>query len=116
MAWKELFSVDEIKPDERKVVSIDEKEILIIRTVHNIFALEARCPHLNLSLKGGRVSEDDILTCPYHHSQFDLHTGAVKAWSTWPPGIGKAIGKISRERPLVTYDVKVEKGSLFVNI
>jgi len=116
MAWRELFSVDDIKVDERKVVTIEDNDILIIRTGHNVFAVEARCPHLNLPLKRGRVSEDDVLTCPYHHSKFDLHTGEVRDWSTWPPGIGKAVGKLSKEKPLKIYPVKIEDNKLFIDL
>ena len=116
MAWRKLFEIDDIQPGERKIVTIEDDDILIIRTTHNVFAITARCPHLNLPLKRGKVSDDDILTCPFHHSQFDLHTGKVKAWSTWPPGIGKAAAMLSKEEPLTTYPVKIEKDILYIDI
>ncbi len=65
-----------------------------------IFALENRCAH-----KGGPLSEGIVhgcrVTCPLHNWVFDLETGS-------------AVGPDEGEVP--TYQVKVEKGVIFLNL
>jgi len=115
MNWIKVLSKDELANGERTVVDAGERSILLIHEGGQIYALESRCPHMRLPLKGAKI-EGTTLTCPWHHSAFDLETGDVKAWSPWPPGVGKMLGALSREKALEVFPTKVEEGSIWVDV
>jgi 3-phenylpropionate/trans-cinnamate dioxygenase ferredoxin subunit len=58
--------------------------------------------------------EGTIITCPHHHSQFDLRDGHVVRWTDWE-GAKLGIGKLLRHaRPLRTFAVKIEGENILV--
>ena len=116
MNWVKALSQDELPEGERRVIKIGERSILLIHHEGQIYAMESACPHMRLPLKGGRLMEDGAIICPWHHSAFDLRTGDVKAWSPWPPGVGRMLGAISREKALPVFPTKVEEGSIWVGL
>ena len=113
MNWVRALDQDELTEGERRVVKLGERSVLLIHHQGQVYALASACPHMRLPLKGGKVEEGTI-TCPWHHSSFDLRTGDVKAWSPWPPAVGRMLGALSREKALPLYPVKVEEGSVWV--
>jgi len=113
MNWIEAIPESALAEGDKKVVRLGEQSILLIRHQGRIFATEPACPHMRLPLKGGKV-EDGTLTCPWHHSAFDLETGDVKAWSPWPPAVGRMLGSLRREHALKIYATKVEDGTIWV--
>lgn len=115
MNWIKALPETELSNGERTVVEAGERSILLIHSEGTIYALESRCPHMRLPLKGAQV-EGTTLTCPWHHSAFDLRTGDVQDWSPWPPAVGKMLGVLRRERALTVYPVKVEDGAIWVEI
>lgn len=116
MNWIQALAEARLPEGAREVVALGAKNILLIHTNGEIFAVDSACPHLRLPLKGGRITEDCGLVCPWHHSAFDLRTGDVKDWSPWPPGVGAFLGKLSRKKTLKTYHVKVEAGMIWVQV
>jgi nitrite reductase/ring-hydroxylating ferredoxin subunit len=116
MNWVKVLPQDELDEGERCVVKIGERSILLIHHQGQIHAMESACPHMRLPLKGGKLTEDDAIVCPWHHSAFDLRTGDVKDWSPWPPGVGRVLGAISREKALPVFPTKVEEGSVWVGL
>lgn len=115
MEWVETIAEDELAEGERKVVRANGRSILMIREDGQIYAVGSACPHMRLPLKGARV-EEHTLTCPWHHSQFDLRTGDVQAWSPWPPAVGRMLGALSREKALPVYPTRVEGNKIWVGI
>jgi nitrite reductase/ring-hydroxylating ferredoxin subunit len=113
--WIRALPETDLPNGERTVVDAGERSILLIHGEGQIYALESRCPHMRLPLKGATV-EGTTLTCPWHHSAFDLRTGDVQAWSPWPPAVGKMLGALRRERALKIYPVKVEDGAIWVQV
>ena len=81
-----------------------------------LHALDNACPHLKLPLQKGKITEDGAIVCPWHRSAFDLATGSVKAWCTWPPVMGKVMGAISQESAVSVFPVRVEEGSIWIDI
>lgn len=61
------------------------------------------------------MAQSRFRICPFHHSAFDLKTGNVKEWSPWPPGLGRILGAISREKALKVYATKLEDGYVWVS-
>jgi nitrite reductase/ring-hydroxylating ferredoxin subunit len=74
------------------------------------------CPHMGAALDGGDVTEGGTIVCPRHHSAFDLRTGKVSEWAPWPPGVGRILGGISREKPLPVFPTRIEQGSIWVGL
>jgi nitrite reductase/ring-hydroxylating ferredoxin subunit len=115
MNWAKALPESELSEGERKVVKIDGHSILLVREQGQIHAIASACPHMRLPLKGGKI-KDSTITCPWHHSAFDLQTGDVKAWSPWPPAVGKMLGALRREHALPVFPTKVEDGAIWVGI
>jgi nitrite reductase/ring-hydroxylating ferredoxin subunit len=49
----------------------------------NVYAINARCPHLNLPMKKGKIAMDEttgvpVLTCSFHNSKFRLDNGTLR--------------------------------------
>jgi nitrite reductase/ring-hydroxylating ferredoxin subunit len=116
MNWIKVLPQDELPEDARQVVKAADRDILLINHQDQIHAVDNRCPHMGASLVRGEVTDEGTIICPRHHSAFDLHTGDVKDWSPWPPGVGRVLGTISRERALRVFPTKVEEGSIWVGL
>jgi nitrite reductase/ring-hydroxylating ferredoxin subunit/uncharacterized membrane protein len=63
--------------DQMKLVHVDEARIVVAHTDSGYAAFQDRCTH-----KGGPLSDGVLICgtvqCPWHGSQFDVHTGQVK--------------------------------------
>jgi nitrite reductase/ring-hydroxylating ferredoxin subunit len=115
MNWMQALAQDELPEGARQVVRLADRSILLIRHQGQVYALASACPHMRLPLKGAQI-EGHTLTCPWHHSAFDLQTGDVREWSPWPPAVGRMLGALSRKKALPLYPTKVEDGSIWVGI
>lgn len=73
----EVCRVEEIKSLGKKVIVIDEHEILLIHAESKYYAVDNLCPHAQTRLISGIV-EDGTLTCSNHGTCFDLKSGAVR--------------------------------------
>jgi 3-phenylpropionate/trans-cinnamate dioxygenase ferredoxin subunit len=115
MSWVEVATFEELTDGSMKMVKVDGYEILLARVGENYYSAENRCPHMGGNLSRGRL-EGTIVTCPRHHSQFDLADGHVIRWTDFT-GLKKSIGKLFKSpRPLKTYHVKVEGEKVFVKL
>jgi uncharacterized membrane protein/nitrite reductase/ring-hydroxylating ferredoxin subunit len=87
--WKEIrvaeaqspFKVaaaDELKLNQMKLVHVANRRIVIGRTENGYVAFDDRCTHRGGSLAGGAMICGTV-QCPWHGSQFDVNSGAVKA-------------------------------------
>jgi nitrite reductase/ring-hydroxylating ferredoxin subunit/uncharacterized membrane protein len=87
----EVARSDELEIDQMKLVHIDDVRVVVARTEDGWVAFEDHCTHRGGSLADG-VMICGTVQCPWHGSQFDVRTGAVKA--------GPA------ERSISTYEVE----------
>src|SRR5215203_2698172 len=69
---------DELKVNQMKLVHLDDKRIVICKTENGYAAFDDHCTHRGGSLAGGSMICGTV-QCPWHGSQFDVHTGMVKA-------------------------------------
>jgi len=109
----EVASVLEFADGEMRQVDVEGHEILIARVGETFFASDARCPHLHGHLAKGTL-EGTIVTCPLHHSQFDLTDGHNVRWTDWS-GPVKTMAELARHpRPLRVYEVEVSDGKVHI--
>lgn len=67
-------SVTELEQRPFKVVTIEDRHILLLRADGQIRALDSRCPHMGYPLSQGTI-KDGVLRCHWHHWRFDLASG-----------------------------------------
>jgi 3-phenylpropionate/trans-cinnamate dioxygenase ferredoxin subunit len=106
---------NELHSGQMKMFNLGKREILLARVGDTLYAADNRCPHMGGSLSEGKL-EKTIVTCPRHHSQFDLTDGHVVRWTDWS-GIKLSLAKtVKSPRPVNTYKVKVEGGKVMVEV
>jgi uncharacterized membrane protein/nitrite reductase/ring-hydroxylating ferredoxin subunit len=69
--------VNELKVDQMKLLRVGDKRIVLARSAKGYVAFDDRCTHRGGSLAGGTMICGTV-QCPWHGSQFDVETGAVK--------------------------------------
>lgn len=116
MNWIKVISQDELPANGRKVVKVEQRNILLLNHNNQVFAIENSCPHLKLPLQKGKITDEGAIVCPFHRSAFDLETGNPTTWIPFPPGIGKVMGMISKEKALSVFPTRVEEGSIWVGV
>lgn len=116
MDWIRALGVSELLPGTQRRVRVGGHTVRLVSQSDRIFAVSDTCPHMKLSLEGGRITSDCFIICPHHRSAFDLRTGEPRDWTPWPPGIGRVLGMISGEKPLPTYETRVLDGDIWVRV
>lgn len=116
MAWKDGVDFAQLQQVQRHVSTIDGTKILFIWHENTVYAVQSQCPHFKLPLAKGKITKDCAIVCPFHKSEFDLHTGDVKCWSTWPPAIGPLLGKVRKQEKLQIYTTRIYEGMVQVEL
>jgi nitrite reductase/ring-hydroxylating ferredoxin subunit/uncharacterized membrane protein len=73
-----VASRDELDVDQVKLLHANGRRIALARTEEGYVAFDDHCPHRGGSLAGGTMICGTV-QCPWHGSQFDVRSGAVKA-------------------------------------
>jgi nitrite reductase/ring-hydroxylating ferredoxin subunit len=108
-------NVNEFKEGSKKKVSVEGKEILLVRVDGNYYAIGNRCAHMGGDLSAGTL-EGIIITCPRHGSQFDIRNGENIRWLKGS-GFAAAVGKaLKSPRSLPVYKVKVEGDTISIEV
>jgi 3-phenylpropionate/trans-cinnamate dioxygenase ferredoxin subunit len=98
----------------RKIIA-GGRAILLARVKGQYYAVDAICPHLEGDLSEGTL-RDTIITCPMHHSQFDIRDGHVARWTDLT-GITLSIdSRAHPPRPLKHYPVRVEGDRILITL
>jgi nitrite reductase/ring-hydroxylating ferredoxin subunit len=97
-----VFAIDdkELAEAGMKLVNIGETPVLLARQKGKLYAVDNRCAHMECPLSAG-VLEGFIIKCPCHDWKFDIRTGEFID---------------APEIKLAVYQVKVEKGKIFVKV
>lgn len=69
---------DALKPNQMQLLRMGERRIVLARTEEHYVAFDDRCTHRGGSLAGG-IMTCGTVACPWHGSQFDVESGAVRA-------------------------------------
>jgi len=113
--FMEVPGGNELQSGQMKMFNLGRREILLARVGDDFYAADNRCPHMSGNLSEGKLDKT-IVTCPRHHSQFDLTDGHVVRWTDWS-GIKLSMGKIAKPpRPVNTYKVKLDGGKVMVEV
>jgi 3-phenylpropionate/trans-cinnamate dioxygenase ferredoxin subunit len=96
----------EVEPGKMKAVKVEGKDMLLVNVGGNFYAINLKCTHAGGDLSKGTL-EGNIVTCPKHHSKFDVTTGKLVS----PPKMGLFHPKADDE---TTYQVKVEKDDVLI--
>jgi 3-phenylpropionate/trans-cinnamate dioxygenase ferredoxin subunit len=111
----EIPGGSDLKSGEMKMFKLGDREILLARVDDTFYVADNRCPHMSGNLSQGKL-EKTIVTCPRHHSQFDLVDGHVIRWTGYS-GIKLSMTKLMKSpRPVKTYKVKAEGGKVMVEV
>jgi nitrite reductase/ring-hydroxylating ferredoxin subunit len=116
MNWIQVLAENELPPNERKVVKVENRSILLVHHNNKIYALENSCPHMKLPLKKGKITDEGSIVCPFHRSAFDLTTGNPTGWITFPPGINKVMALVSKEKAVSVFPTRVEAGNILIGV
>ena len=138
-----IGTVDEISPGERKLVTIEGREIGVFNVHGEFYALRNRCPHQGGALCKGRVSgfvtarvpgeyeytrKGEILRCQWHGWEYDIKTGQswvdpssvrVRSYEVEVAqieGEGEMAGLVKGPYVAETYEVTVDERYLVVEI
>ncbi len=111
----DVAAMDDVVDGTLRLITVEDKELLLARVGGEFFAADERCPHM-----GGRLSKGTlkgtIIVCPRHGSRFDLRDGRVAAWTS-ATGLALSVAKTLRPpRPLRVYPVQVVEGRVLVDI
>lgn len=101
MEWVRLCGEDEVA--EGAVVSADVggSRLMAVRLGGRVHVADRTCTHEDADLSCGFVSPEGV-RCPLHLSVFDVESGMPMN----PPA----------QDPIMTYNVKIESGAVFVEV
>jgi nitrite reductase/ring-hydroxylating ferredoxin subunit len=84
MSWHRIASVHDVKRGERRVVTVEGKELALVHSEEGLWCIAARCPHTGGPLGSGEFS-DHTIVCPLHKWKFDLRDGTHQRDPRCPP-------------------------------
>jgi nitrite reductase/ring-hydroxylating ferredoxin subunit len=99
--YLKLCEISDVPAGGMRQFYLREKEFLVVELGGQFYCLDGRCTHAGAPLSEGTL-KDNILTCPWHYSRFNITTGAVIR--------GPA------EDPLTLYRIKLENGQIFIDL
>lgn len=75
MNWIKIIPIENLSDEDFITkVNVSGKNICLIRTEGEIYAVQNKCPHAGAQLSNGWCSNGNIV-CPHHRQEFDLKTG-----------------------------------------
>jgi len=97
-----VADLDELKVDEIRAVNVAGVRIALYRLGDQIFATSDICTHAGCLFSDSGYTQNEEVECGCHSSRFNFKTGTV----TQEPAV----------EPLKSYPMKVENGSVLIEI
>lgn len=95
-----ICAAEDLKPGKTLRIVISDHPIALVRAkTGELFALDDKCSHGEISLSEGFV-DDSTIECWAHGAKFDLATGKPLSLPAY--------------EPVNTYEVLVENGDIFI--
>lgn len=114
MGYVTVARAEEVLPGQTQLLQVGQHPILLVNDGGAFYALQGLCAHQNLPLLGGNVWQG-VLDCPWHHFQYDIHTGE----NLYPQKVYplNALPHLRNQIvPLCTYAVRVANGDVQVEV
>ena len=105
--------VTDVKPGTMKKIMVEGHAFLLARINDVYYCTDAYCPHLGGDLSLGTL-EGQVLTCPLHHSQFDISSGRVLRWTDLSGTILTVAKKQKPPRSLRIYPVTIKGDAILI--
>ncbi|HEY9555751.1 MAG TPA: non-heme iron oxygenase ferredoxin subunit [Acidimicrobiales bacterium] len=103
MSTKRIGRLDDMAPCSVRQVTIDGIAIAVVRVDDDVYAINDRCSHQNISLSEGEVlCEERQLECWKHGSAFSLVDGEPHA--------------LPATKPVAVYQARVVDGEIEVTV
>jgi 3-phenylpropionate/trans-cinnamate dioxygenase ferredoxin subunit len=97
-----ICAVEDIKPGKAIRVKVGEEAIAIVRTkADQVYALDDKCSHGEISLSEGFV-DNETIECWAHGAKFSLETGEALTLPAF--------------EPVAKYEVIIDNGDIFLEI
>jgi 3-phenylpropionate/trans-cinnamate dioxygenase ferredoxin subunit len=97
-----ICAVEEIKPGKAIRVKVGDEAIAIVRTkADQVYALNDKCSHGEISLSEGFV-DNETIECWAHGAKFSLETGEALTLPAF--------------EPVAKYEVIIDNGDIFLEI
>ncbi len=110
-----VAAVTDLKSGSMRKIRTGGQELLLARDGDRFYCTDAYCPHLGGDLSKG-ILTGTVLTCPLHHSQFDISDGHVIRWTDLR---GRVLVAAMNQRPprsLMTYPVQIRGDAVLVRL
>ena len=108
-----LGDVGDLDDGQMKQTDAAGHEFLVAKVEGEFYVSDARCPHLHGHLARGTL-DGAIVTCPVHHSKFNLIDGSVVRWTDFTGAIKSVTDLARHPRPLRVYESKLDGTKLSV--
>jgi 3-phenylpropionate/trans-cinnamate dioxygenase ferredoxin subunit len=108
-----LIDADSLADGSMVAAKAGGHNYLVARIGDEYYVTDEHCPHMGANLAKGKL-EGTVVTCPLHHSQFDLTTGHVVRWTDWTGPFEQVNEALRHPRPLPVYEVRVADGEVAV--
>lgn len=99
--WYTIATTADIPPGKVGVFMVNDQRIALCNVDGAYYAVDDECTHDGGALDQGELEGAEI-ECPRHGARFDVRTGAVK--------------QLPAFAPLGTYPVRVEDGTILVDV
>lgn len=73
--WVRVARVADLSAEHGRFVAVADHELALFLVGEGVIAVHNSCPHAGGNLAAGPV-RDGCVTCPWHHWEFDLRSGA----------------------------------------
>ena len=125
--WKKCAEIESFVKQPQQVFKVKREDILVVKVDENYFALNDKCPHAYLSLKGSDIDiKNQAIWCRWHKSAFCYKTGEVREWMKIS-NFQKLMGKVGlnaeakeiekmEKIPLDIYKTKKQDGFIWIGI
>ena len=81
IVWRKFTEVSSFDDEQQQIMKVKRDNILVFKLNDTFHAVNDRCPHALLSLKGSKINEEkETISCRWHNSDFCYKTGEIKAW------------------------------------
>ena len=111
----DVLKTGDLQDGQMVAVNAGGHDFLVARAGDEYFVADKRCPHLKGNLTKGTL-EGTVVTCPLHHSQFDLRDGSVVRWTNLSGAALSIASAVRGPRTLRVYDVEIVEERVVVTL